>query len=71
MLSVDHTLVSIYFGFTDKVFSLLMGKITYFSLQSRKLFLFPKKEEDPERESYNQVGLSAAYGFEQEKGGYF
>lgn len=71
MLSVDQTLVSIYFSFTDKVFSLLMGKITYFSLQSRKLLFISKKEEDLERESHNQVGLSAAYGFEQEKGGYF
>lgn len=71
MLSVDQTLVSVYFSFADKVFSLLMGKITYFSLQSRKLLFISKKEEDLERESHNQVGLSAAYGFEQEKGGYF
>lgn len=34
---------SIYFSFTDKVFSLLMGKITYFSLQWRKLVFISKK----------------------------
>lgn len=71
MLSVDLTLVSVYFGFTDKVFSLLMGEITYFLLQSRKCLFISKKEEDLERESHNQVQLSATYGFEQEKGGYF
>lgn len=71
MLSVDLTLVCVYFGFTDKVFSLLMGKITYFSLQSRKFLFISKKEENLERESHNQIGLSATYGFEQEKGGYF
>ena len=71
MLSGDQTLISVYFNFTDKVFSLLMGQITYFSLQSRKLLFISKKEEDLERESHNEVGLSAAYGFEQEKGGYF
>lgn len=71
MLSVDLTLVFVYFGITDKVFSLLMGKITYFLLQSRKFLFISKKEENLERESHNQVGLSATYGFEQEKGGYF
>lgn len=71
MLSVDQILVSVYFNFRDKIFSLLTGKLTYFSLQSRKLLFISKKEEDLERESNNQVGLPAAYGFEQAKGGYF
>lgn len=64
MLSIDVTLLSVYFGFTDKVFSLLMGEITYFSLQSRKFLFISKKEENLERESHNQIGLSATYGFE-------
>lgn len=71
MLSVGLTLVSVYFGFLDKVFSLLMGKITYFLLQSTKFLFISKKEENLERESHNQIGLSATYGFEQGKGGYF
>lgn len=71
MLSVDQTLISVYFNFRDKIFSLLMGKLAYFSLQSRKLLFISRKEEDLERESNNQVGLPAAYGFEQAKGSYF
>lgn len=73
MPRVDQTLVSVYFSFTDKVFSLLMGKITYFSLQSLKLLFISKKKKkkDLEKESHKQVELSAAYGFEQGKGAYF
>lgn len=43
----------------------------FFLLQSRKFLFISKKEENLERESHNQIGLSAAHGFEQGKGGYF